>query len=222
MKHLLGALLLLTLATSAQANTIDFTQLNISATNLFAGDGFTLSADDGATLSSALGEGLGLVGVGQDSSIDGTTTRHDGSRDAGSLNIHVDGRIDAMTIQPYETIDGAPATVPFEFGFQQHLTGVTLTGVYYYDVSPFTPFTVTLPERPAELNAMNLFADYGQINFYLYLIQHPDAVISYGFSILSVDYTPNVPTPEPPSLLLVGVCAALCTTQRKRLRHLAP
>jgi hypothetical protein len=224
---------LLVTALPARAEFLDFTALSLNSST-----GVTLGA---VTINGAIASnsaGLGVIGVGLDSTIDRILTWEAGAdlrnvtqvRD-GSLSIVVDGLINAFTIAPFmEIIEGpAPASMP-HFDMSYRPGGANVAPVTYYKtVTPFAPTTFQfLPDgRPSTLSNVGLESNFGQYVFfsnYRQTFNNPAAVIRFGYSITSLDYTPNVSTapgttvntPEPSTLLLAGAAAAAGALRRRR------
>jgi hypothetical protein len=224
------------LATSASAALVDFTTLNRLPQGTLVIDGVTVSGDDGALVATEFGRGLGLAGVGSSASIDRSLSWTSGSsvgdvsaqsRD-GELTLSVDGMINSLTILPYMLIEGPEAaTFPqFEMSYRPLVTGEISTRTQT-TLQPFAPLIFTFrPDRsPSVIADVGLFSDFGQYPFFLdyrTAFGNPESTIMFGFSIISLDYTPAfqsspLATPEPTTLLLLGPCVFLARRWRRHV-----
>jgi hypothetical protein len=207
----LGVLLLAgILAPPLQADTITFSDVDRSPSNpLVIGD-VTISSGlwgDGlpATVSDV---GLGSALLGSFGVVD-RIERYNGSspsseamrismvRESLSLSM-VNGTIDSVTIVPYFTVlEGAPVQLPFEI----------LSNEFYFTLDPTNPNPLTIPYFHRTGFSLGVVGDFGEEpHFRQYLSDngYPDVTFDYGFTVLSMDYTPNnVPDPGS-SLLLLG------------------
>jgi hypothetical protein len=78
-------------------------------------------------------------------------------------------------------------------------------------------------ERPTMLADVGLVSDYGQVlNFidYRRTYNYPASSVIFGYSILSLDYTPNQAVPEPGTLALLTP-AAIVFVRRHRSNRLS-
>jgi hypothetical protein len=222
---------ILSASTPALATTIDFTAVTMGAANTLLIDGITVTGDGGALVSTAAGQGLGLVGVGLNASIDrvlhweqGAFPNGGSGASDGTLSFAVDGTITAFTFMPFVTIvEGPqPTTLPgFEMSYVAPVAGLTADRSYLglLPTTRFDPVTVTFrPDRlPFALTGIGLISDSGQANYfsqYMHDAGFPSATIQFGFSILSMDYTPTQAAPEPATLALL-IPAALLLRRRR-------
>jgi hypothetical protein len=177
---------------------------------------------------------LGLTALGKLGGIDRIRTWAEGSfeqaisevRD-GELQLTVDGTINSFTIMPYMVIlEGpAPDLLPnFEMSYQP--TNGLAPSRYHYIASPFQPLTFSFENRqednprPYEISHLGLFSDFGQGVYFLDYRQtfnNPASTIQYGFSVLSIDYTPrHVTEPGSVTLLMFGSAFYAWLTRRSR------
>jgi len=213
-------------ASYAEGSTVDFTALTLTPSGTLTIDGVTITGQNGATVGTVTGEGLGIADYGSAGSFDktiaynstglvpGTATTFD-----GFLSILVDGRIDSITLKPYFVYDGPePQSVPLP-GFPFAVTAVGPQGEFgaFRDIARLLtdPVTFTFLQgtdidgRPAMLRDVGFFIDFTWDsvfrNYWLSLGQ-PDLNFTFGVSITSLSYTPNVSTPEPATwaLLIAG------------------
>jgi hypothetical protein len=221
---------------SAGATFVDFTAATRGPANSMVIDGVTVAGDEGALVSTMCGEGLGLVGVGFNSAIERILWWDEGDefdhgagqvRD-GELSLSVDGTINSFTILPFmKILDGPqPDTLPgFEMSYRPWYPDQATTDYSnaMKPTDPPTPVTFTFRQDrplPVQIRDIGLYSDFGQ---YIYFSEYrtkynnPASTIQFGFSILSIDYTPTQPVPEPGTLTLL-VPAALALWQRRRGR----
>lgn len=169
------------------------------------------------------GVGLGSAVVGPAGSIDqiyhyssGAIWPDTGTQGSdGGLSISVLGRIDSITILPYFTVLGSSDQV--QLAFPMEFFGGTVPQPFYVYFDPSNPGpitipinqTATMPTDPSQLGWLGkLDCDIGNdsgpvsIAFTNYRDQNsPDETFEFGFSILSLNYTP---IPEPATGDLLG------------------
>jgi hypothetical protein len=216
-------------ASPAHADLIDFTTLTAGPAATLQIGGVTISGEQDGLVAIEYGVGLGLVGLEGNGSLDyvwasGTNTH----TFDGRLTLSVDGSINALTIQPYlridgpAPIDGVPLNIPMSF-----LRDGDLIYPYYYAMlpAPFAPVTFDFhggsslnpyDDRIDALLSLGLDADWSLNDFFgAYLLSHDraPATFSYGYSIVSLDYTPT-PTPEPGTLALLALGVGILSLRR--------
>ena len=236
------------LAIPARANLIDFTAITSAASPSLTFGDITITATGtsaDARVATVAGVGLGTVGWGSDGSIDMTFIWGDGGRDslstgwglsggfgAGfgsglSIIANGDAIINSMTILPYMTIDGPqPDRLPtFSVGWDVYVHGGVF-GTNYFELQPFVQ-TTFYAERPDPFPTWQ-FHDVAFRSDFDYFIpflayrestNYAASTMNFGFSILSVDYTPATDVPEPATLFVIGIGGAVLGCRRARIRR---
>jgi hypothetical protein len=229
------------------ADTIDFTVMNLDPTKSVQFGALTISSiGAGPPLAIVEGVGLGLAGGhGSDGSIDYGYGRHYDSNnyylatlsgDGGLLDIIVDGYINSFTLAAYMIFDEGPVPVDPAAVFVYHFaaipppgrSGGDRYGGYSYGASPTIvrdfPCSDEFPNcQPVEIQQLGLIPEVFFNNFlntYEIPNNFPDYQVRYGFSLTSIDFTPNTPTiqdaPEPSSIALLGVGLLVISLIKKR------
>lgn len=237
------ALLLTTMHGRASAVVVDFTQVSIGAQGTIDFEGVTITANDEFwQVALVAGEGLGLAGVESSGSIDLIYQRYfdsegnylSSSSSDGTLSMSVDGRINAVTIAPYMTIDGPAPIAGIPMGFTTRFDTVTpdlgdgrVERYMFYASAPSYEFTFPLVQecdpdcRPTGLDlfGLNSAAVFSDFRPYEVSQSFPEYTVRFGYSILSVDYTPTqVTEPMTLALLSTGLVALKLYGRRARKR----
>jgi hypothetical protein len=214
------ALICASIVEPAGAISVDFGASNAGPANFcelggVAVSGTTLWGPGGEPVAIA-GSGLGSTAVGTPDSVDRFMTFPAGNFNPSvdlreGLQLTVDGRINSITIAPHFSVIGqAP---PAELSF--------LVGIYTLS-SPPTWININAP-NPTEIAYSAMFdtRDYSSVvinledggtpgfNFFGYLGENgtaTDVSFQFGFTILSLDYTPT-PAPEPSVVALTALGA---------------
>jgi len=227
---------LLATPTIGQADSIDFTALTRGAASLIQIGGLTISGEDGARVAIENGVGLGMAdGVGRAGSFDEVWhyLANTGAGE-GELSLTVDGYINALTIQPYLVIDGPTPTDGVPLYFQVAFGPVAYDLVFpsrrFFNVNtPFETRTFNSSDFAGGAASNSIFGlrhigvefDFSKGDVfapYLRSQNFPDVSFSYGFSIVSMDYTPRH-VPEPSSVLLVTIGLVGIGLLRRRVRR---
>jgi hypothetical protein len=220
---LLASAALIAVPAPAHATVVSFNTLSSAATDVLQIGGVTITGTDVATV---FGTGLGVGDGSFDEFVsynpadDSTNTTVD-----GNMSLSVDGRINSMTIMPFfNVIGGTPCPAcNFEIGYRPQ-TGVP-TSTNYSVLAGGTPVTLLFDNLnadgtlPVSLDNLGIYGDFGEgpyITSYITSNNFQPVSFSFGFSILSLDYTPTA-TPEPAtlSLLALGSLTAAFTGRRR-------
>lgn len=211
---LLVTMLTLSLCAPAVASVIDFTTLSAGPSASITIDGVTIS---GSNVSIVQGRGLGSSDALLAGSLDRVEEYTFGSSlgrilaSDQALSISVDGEISAFTILPYFTVLSGPAVSPdFWMAYRANREGLTSL-INYPLVSPGSPTTFRFDDLgfgaplPHTLDNIATFADFGYAPI-LSQFSAPGVPFraQFGFSVLSVEYTP-ARVPEASTALLMGV-----------------
>lgn len=216
---------------SAQATVIDFTVLSVSPSQaiVFNGGEVTITGQSTALPAIVAGIGLGVAGGLSDGTIDETMVVEnyresgwltDWHRDS-ELQLTVTGMITAFTVQPFIILPNGqePVREPaFQFSFYPRFSGwatfTRFSTISYSETAPVT-FTWDPSENaPYTLWYLGLLSNWSPESFMSgYLHDYPYTTISFGLSILSLEYIPTadvVPASmaEPSTLLLLGLALA--------------
>lgn len=222
----------LLLVSDIYALTIHFDTANYGPSEVLNIGGVTISdslvlGNVGGEVAAVSGAGLGSTYIGPNYSVDRQETYYSVTATGGhiseGLHLAVDGKINSITIDPYFSVlgPGEPAQLPFEIGYI--LTGVP-SARNYMTLDPTDQNTVTITfDRdwdylPTGIDIANT-SDFGEFHFFWdYLQEHTLPVtFQYGFSILSLTYTPYASVPEPsPMIVLAAGLVGLAAWRRKK------
>jgi hypothetical protein len=219
---------LLFIVAPASANLIDFTQLSLGPAQTITYQGVTISGRDGALVGTVLGQGLGVGDLGSLGTLDRTERFQDGAwqspagpRVDRDITLSVDGIINAVTLQPFMRVTGpalGDTVLPLEISLGvRHVDWVWGYGYTY--ISSIDPTTFTFAKEQPYTVQLGLGTDFGEaINFIDFLAArgYPDTTFDFGYSIVSMDYTPTEPVPEPASLALLLTAVGLFAARRHK------
>jgi hypothetical protein len=214
-------------ASPAHADFIDFTQLSYAPSETIVIGGVTITGEGGSLVGIVAGQGLGIEGGGSIGTIDRGLAFATGSWDPvccapfdGDVLLETDGFVNAITIQPYLTAVGlsvADLDTPY-FEISYPADGFS----NYHTVSSLLATTITWNVVDPFIMNMGVRSDFGQDQYFRAALERhglPAASFSFGYSIVSMDYTPTHVS-EPSTLSLLGLVAALGACLRVRLRVL--
>ena len=205
------------LSTELQAITITFGGADRQPSDpLQIGGDITVSSYGGGVPATELGKGLGSALVGPIGSVDRIMHFAAGSLVPDSdtmegLHLDVDGTINSFTIVPYFSIlgGGGSVTLPFEilyYGYEPGGPNFELV-----DPSGSNPLTFGFsPNYPYRISHLDIApaADMEQ-PFSSYRRDHLlEETYQFGFTITSLDYTPNVVPDSGVSIGLFGLALA--------------
>jgi hypothetical protein len=190
-------------ATELHATTIDFSSQDRGPSNPLEMSGITVSTDSigGGRAATAAGVGLGNDSVGLPGFLDTLETYGLPEFRSEGLELRVNGRVNSFTIRPFITVEDAPVDLPFKM-FVLPITG-DIESRQSIVVDPARPSTIsfddpdifgfiTAPQADMQDALFEYWNRFGRVELTFW----------YGFSIESIDYSPQ-PVPEPGSLLLL-------------------
>ncbi len=218
--------------TNAHAVVINFGDYNLGPSDTLKIEGVTVSSRFGQP-AAVLGVGLGVDGIGSPGYLDrvshygagqiGTPYNPTYSTQMEGLDLKVDGVLNSFTLKPYFNnnvnlpigftyLDGAP-----------DYPGAILREQKYVDLDPtVSSYTFTLQGSiPVDSTFIQLSSYWDELGtFFQYLFAHgyPDVTFQYGFTIASIDYTPNQ-VPEISTLLLLCCGLMGCEGFRRRFKR---
>jgi hypothetical protein len=223
----------------AHADVVDFTQVSIGAQSSFSYQGVTVTGNNATQVSTVAGVGLGISGVGSDGSIDWIYNRFSdsdgnyisgGTMETGTLNLSVDGRINSITLVPYLSIEGPTPLEGVQLRFTSRFTPVvSQCGSWEarraMGSAAAQTFNMSIFECGREgamvtgLNTIGInHPEMGNdLRYYEMSQEFPDYTARFGFSIVSLDYTPTQ-VPEPGTLQLLGLGVVGVALIRRRLQ----
>jgi hypothetical protein len=228
-------------ATRLQADTIYFNDLDRGPADSLTIGGVTISsfqvpgqppADYEPT--TVAGVGLGGSSVAPGYSVDarfhyspgGLFTDSPVSGRTERLSFTVDGNITAFTVVPYRPfVVGSGDEVMAPFSLEWQGPGILGSDLQELSLTDLNPVTIQIHQQVSGVpfNSLALYNNVDSLqegNFVSYRMDHvdEDQTIQWGFTILSLDYTP---VPEPGSAALLAVGGVVFWSARRR-RNSAP
>lgn len=206
----------------AYGAVIDFTQFGQGSGEVLDLGGVTVSAgSSGGALPSSSSQGLGSALLGNFGTVDRiesfTYNSIGGSYSGGgysreALSLSVNGTINSVTILPYFTVTGSNGEdfMPFD---------VSYGGLFYHSVVSSEPTVIDVSNFLMSGLELGLVQNWGIQPRLSYAMSYPgqDYTFQFGFSIVSLDYTP-VPDAETTAILFGTALLAMIVIWR-RLAH---
>lgn len=225
--------------TASNAVTVSFDDANRAPSDLLQIEGVTITGDQVATVS---GTGLGSGVLGSLGSVDRVMhysagqmfpdRSQNGSSDWAweGLQLSVDGHIDSVTVQPYFSVVGSAASVslPFEMSLLKGGNGLSGTSYQLVDPSQIQPVVFNFPDsEDFWVSSLTLqpTSDFGQeMHFLDYRRQNSEEqTFMFGFTIKSLDYTPDtslaVPEPNTTLFMCLGLLGLLFARRKLLLNQ---
>jgi hypothetical protein len=207
---LLSLLALIVFSTAdALAVTIDFTDMDRGPSETLQVDGVTISpgtafGDDGSSMPATVaGIGLGSATIGSAGALDRIQDITGFMRE--SLSLMVSGSIHSVSITPFFSIVGSKEQIflPFDISWSFFGSG----GPIYRTLDSDSPTGIGIhPSLNIDTIQVGLQSDFGNPAVQLYLSEHPDATVQFGYSITSLNYTPaGVPETSTVMLFAIGL-----------------
>jgi hypothetical protein len=196
-------------AANALAVTVDFTDMDRGPSETLQIDGVTISKgtyfdpDVGSMPATASGIGLGSGTIGSLGTVDRIQDITGYMRE--SLSLKVSGSINSVSITPYFSVVGSKEDIFLPFDLSYVIGPLTTGGPTYVTLSDSSPFVLNLSfVGPYDRLQIGLQSDFGNPAVQIYLSQHPDATVQFGFTITSLNYTPDG-VPETSTVMLFAI-----------------
>lgn len=189
----------------SEATLVYFDDADRAPSEILQIGGVTVTSADSGKPATVAGVGLGSAFLDPVGSIDRQASYPDGVAAAmEGVSLSVNGKINSFSIMPYFSVSGSSEDtfVPFEFSYVFHGANSDVDNRYhYFRLDSPDLVTITFSDRTYFPSSIDLYvtSDFGQtlIRDYVTANGYSGMTVEFGYSVVSLDYTP---VPEPPTI----------------------